>query len=1746
MGIKRNIFLMLFILILPVYVAGDGCCIYEDALFDWAICQRVPEQLCCGDSASCDFEEGEDCYSAGATSNFPECDRGCCCVDYDDSGQVLATITTRAACSGDFQDEPAELVSSEEACANYCGGDYEPLPEITGDQCVYYYCGGDTFPEGPIPDEQDLNLQFTNSIFSGFDGKVTAGIKTADHYWLVNDDHKLFLFDSGRSLVPDSALDDFEMEENPSDINVLHEDIHNINSMADVSSSPGIIFIAQGDQIYRFTDSGLTSYTTESQAGYMTTYGSYYFGSYIMFHGSGDTINYFKTSSRSNPFGNKANEGTFSSVLNDIDAVLELNFDDSLPCLLIFGGCRVFSGCGEDEHCSDFNECTKGKCEGGECHFPQRDDGISCGQDGECCGGVCYTEGRNYEYHEDCRVGPDCDGTFLEYDSSNDGSICKDECYTCQSGFCKPDHSECRADDVEGVEDDANACCDEGECIPCEDMDDMCVEGEIDCPNDNTYRECEFMGTNGGEIGVWSEVKDCDTDVCHESVCIEGTGSDAGCSEEPMEEGSQDSGVCYNEEGCVLDGMETVCRCDANQECTAFCTDNSECEMDEDEPCKEAVCNTETGECVVEDLDEGTCTNTGGDPGFCEDGECETHECDEETKETDCPEPETCYDIVCEDGLCDTEPSPEDETCNYAIDMPGLCDGEGNCESVDCTEPDHCEDLSEECKEPYCDTNSEQCFTETVTGEECTIDDEDEGICYEGDCVECHEPGQCDDQNEDCFNNRCIQCKLSDHCDDNEVCVDEECVIDCTHDEADDCPDDTEHCNSETGECVECIPGEEDHCDDGKHCHNDKCVEDCEGKDDCSGDDVCVEGSCVECGSTSHCPVETYCDKDINECVGCIPGEDHCDPGNYCYIDECTQGCDDDDNCLGDDVCHEGECVQPCENDNECPSDKFCNTELNICVDCTANDHCDDGNDCTINECDTEVNECIEEYEETGNDCTSDDVDDGFCHQGECLEGCENDDECEGGVYDDKNYCYIPQGREKGVCVECHEESHCEVDDECIEVDACVRENRFECEYNYKTGTDCVTCDEEYGNCVCYEGNCIDQCFDDEDCSDDEVCGDEGYCVECDGDNECDDGNDCTINTCENGVCQTENKEDIDTRCGENNEGYCCSGNCVTDVTGEDFHNDCTDWGLNCNEATGKVEFEHTNHGELCGDSDCTVCNYGYCDHDDDTYCDDGEDCFEGECFEDCQYKCESGDSECMDGAWARLRECIEHPNLDDCYTWDAPEKCPDDTCKEPYCSEGECGKNPIASGQSDENCWNGYGCEEDICRCDGFGYCMAFECDTDSDCEDEELPCITGTCVGGECEFESKEDGTNCPGGACCGGVCQTTTYNEHFNESCRSDSPQCVGGSYEYIAENEGEICAGECSVCFGGTCYDNSSMCPEGQECENGECVGCRNRCEEGETECFDTNVQTCKEINGCMTWGSPEPCDDEGMCTKADCVNGECVVVNVDEGKTHNECYSVHGCEGDNCMCDGEGQCVPGRSIGPPLVPGPNDTKNGNGHLPDPVNGDNGDNGRVGEESMSFWWLLLLIILMVIVVGGFTGAYYYDTNYNQGAFINDLKRKLNQLSSKIKSLFGKSSSTPKQKMQGSFGPQVPGSHGQFRQSPRQGLPSQGYGSQSQPTSKPGGSQIKSQSPSQAGLSPSTSKPSQGAEPKKLDSALQKELYNYLQTLRQKGPDKNKELELIKKGVTTQKLKELYQIVRKENEKRAERKKKLAKFD
>ena len=1789
-GLITFVIVLIFLLFLPFLTKASetGCCTNPDAILPYAMCSdTVTAEQCCSGADNFNeckedkFHEGEDCYEGGI-AQFDACKYGCCCVQRED--RMVSMVVEKVACAGQFEEGE---INRSKCFYDICEveGDL-PVIELEDRQCIYYYYEGDMFPEGPSLDATGANLiyaQGEEGLFVEIDSLIMAGMYTDENYWITTEDGELYLFDRNRDLIT-SNLEDYGIDENPADIDDFFGGTEYFTSLTADVQREGKIYFTKDNNIYEYSieeSSGNNIANTGQFQGSpstfnsMSTYASYLYEQYMVMAGYNNKFNFFFPNQADDPFSGLNHIDSVKPLIEFSDAAMEIYSKRFHPAYLFIGSCDTFYGCEVDENCVDFNQCTEGVClESGLCHFAPKDNMDACADgEGHCCGGRCFTENEihNNEFHESCRSGPYCDNYFSRYEKENEGEPCAGDCFVCNDGYCDAmDDEECE----EGY-----YCNEYGECVDI--AQDQCdFIGQKRChPNSGgRIQECyeDDESIEGESFLRWGNPEDCPSDICEQATCEEGE-----CVTEFIEEGKEDPDGCYGQEGCTGD---EDCKCDGQGECVSFCTSSDEC--GDDNPCKEWSCN-EDGECEYQKLEDTVCFNEDGDFGICDSGECLIQECTETDECQEIP----CSDVSCEDNECKYTKAEEGKKCEIG-NLIGECSGKGrgenHCEPIGCDpnkEPEE-ECPSKECNQPFCasegickilpDTNED--------GQVCDLGKGKEGYCYSGMCVECHEQDHCDEKH--CFNNECVECVFPGDCDEDEVCSNNECVIDCTIDES--VCQEEEYCNEETSECVECIP-EKDQCQENEVCHINKCVDECDGTSDCPSDKVCVDGACVDCNNKDDCKGNFVCDTGNNECVECLDRTD-CGEGEHCYNNVCQNNCDNDEDCPGNSKCSSGICLVPCNKDGDCGEDMYCHEEKYVCVECTHDDecqeegkvcneeigkcvdckedgdcqgdyfckeetnecvqcipgkqHCEDESPCTLNECDTKNNECVESYEEKqGDKCVLGHGGEGFCYEGECVSGCTYDEDCGQGVHDKKEYCYNPSGEEEGGhCVKCYEEDHCERNDEgyeCKTVEECYD---GECYYNFETGTDCDTCGST--DCVCVEGTCMQKCHPEHNpcTNEDKFCGDDGYCIECLVGNDCGD-NECMEYSCRYGICHEEKREDL-TSCGDG-EGYCCNGECVKDIIGTDFHDDCTTGEKVC-KPWGSVEFEYVNQDEVCGDGDCAVCNYGYCDHDNDKLCNKGEDCVEGECHEGCQDKCQPDDTKCMEGDWARLTECTEHPNIDNCYTWNTPEKCPDDKCKEPYCSEGECSKNPISSGQSDEDCWSGFGCEGDICRCDGFGFCVTFECETDNDCEDKELPCMQGNCVDNECEFEPKEDEVNCPGGRCCGGVCRTDIENTHFNESCRSDLPKCVGGSYEYIAENDGDICAGECSVCTGGTCYDNSSMCSDGQECENGECVDCQNRCEEGETKCLDTAVQSCEEINSCMTWGEPKPCDDKGMCTKGDCVDGECISANIERGKTDSECYWIKGCDGNECKCDGEGQCV---DASVPLygTSGEDDTRNGNGVLPETIDDINGEKNRLlGEGYQNLWWLLLLIILMVIVIGGFTGAYYYDANYNQGAFINELKRKLNKLSSKIKSLFSKSAATPKQKMQGSFGPQTQGSQNQPRQSPGRGLPSQGYGSQSQSTSNSGTGQIKSQSPSQAGLAPSTSKPSQGAEPKKLDSALQKELYDYFQTLRQKGPDKSKELELIKKGVTTEKIKELYQTAKKENEKRIEREKKLAKFD
>ncbi|OQY25893.1 MAG: hypothetical protein B6244_14630, partial [Candidatus Cloacimonetes bacterium 4572_55] len=123
-------------------------------------------------------------------------------------------------------------------------------------------------------------------------------------------------------------------------------------------------------------------------------------------------------------------------------------------------------------------------------------------------------------------------------------------------------------------------------------------------------------------------------------------------------------------------------------------------------------------------------------------------------------------------------------------------------------------------------------------------------------------------------------------------------------------------------------------------------------KEECSIDDDCDDG--VFCNGAETCVSGA-----------CQAGNDPC-PGNYCSEDtdicyECEQNseCDDGLFCNGEETCVSGSC-RP--GSDPCDSSQYCNEDTDICkdVECSSDEHCNDGNDCTIDTCVDGVcrNEC--------------------------------------------------------------------------------------------------------------------------------------------------------------------------------------------------------------------------------------------------------------------------------------------------------------------------------------------------------------------------------------------------------------------------------------------------------------------------------------------------------------------------------------------------------------------------------------------------------------------------------------------------------------------------------------------------------------------------------------------------------------------------------------------------------------------
>lgn len=105
---------------------------------------------------------------------------------------------------------------------------------------------------------------------------------------------------------------------------------------------------------------------------------------------------------------------------------------------------------------------------------------------------------------------------------------------------------------------------------------------------------------------------------------------------------------------------------------------------------------------------------------------------------------------------------------------------------------------------------------------------------------------------------------------------------------------------------------------------------------------LCLEGRCVECKASEDCAVNQVC-LPSHICVECETSSD-CDPARpQCMSNTCVECLNTGDCPVSRGQCFENRCVE-CKDEFDClakPGQIRCQLELNQCVACTLDEHCD-------------------------------------------------------------------------------------------------------------------------------------------------------------------------------------------------------------------------------------------------------------------------------------------------------------------------------------------------------------------------------------------------------------------------------------------------------------------------------------------------------------------------------------------------------------------------------------------------------------------------------------------------------------------------------------------------------------------------------------------------------------------------------------------------------------------------------------
>ena len=306
---------------------------------------------------------------------------------------------------------------------------------------------------------------------------------------------------------------------------------------------------------------------------------------------------------------------------------------------------------------------------------------------------------------------------------------------------------------------------------------------------------------------------------------------------------------------------DNTCGCTQNSECPStspFCdastkTCTNKCTKDSDCPTDKPVCDTANGQCVeCTSTSHAKCTGT--KPVCLSSNECGCN------NNSECPSTNPfCSETL---KVC-TSKCTKDSDC--PTDKP-VCDtANGQC--VECTSTSHakCTGTKPVClssNECGCNNNSECPSTNPFCSEtlkvctsKCTKDSdcpEATPICdtTEGVCVECKTKADCKDEAKpECLSNHICGCNESKECPDTKPFCDatqKVCIDKCTTNDECKAKDPSKPvCNTESGNCEEC-------------------VEDT----DCEGNKVCEKNTntCVECTKDTDCEGNQACDLEKHTC----------------------------------------------------------------------------------------------------------------------------------------------------------------------------------------------------------------------------------------------------------------------------------------------------------------------------------------------------------------------------------------------------------------------------------------------------------------------------------------------------------------------------------------------------------------------------------------------------------------------------------------------------------------------------------------------------------------------------------------------------------------------------------------------------------------------------------------------------------------------------------------------------------------